>query len=123
MFSTEITSSLAHEHALEVREGVRNSRFARQRTARRTVAGPADVTIRVAQPSDADALRRLAELDSQPAPRGYVLVAEADGALLAAVAVEDGTAIADPFYPTTALVSLLVVRARQLRAGEIQPSR
>jgi hypothetical protein len=123
MFSTEITTSLAREHALEVREGVRHSRFGRQRRARGIDAGPADVTIRVAQPADAEAVRRLAELDSQDAPHGYVLVAEAEGQLRAAVAVADGAAIADPFHPTAALVSLLAVRAGQLRVGEIQPSR
>jgi hypothetical protein len=123
MFSSQISSSLAREHAHEVRDGVRHSRFGRQSRPRGVDAGPADVTIRVAQPSDAEALRRLAEVDSQPAPQGYVLVAEAEGELRAAVVVADGAAIADPFHPTQALVSLLAVRARQLRSGEIQPSR
>src|SRR5918996_6421459 len=72
-------------------------------------------TIRNARPSDDDALRRLAELDSGRTPSGRVLVAELDGELVAAVPISGGPAIADPFRSTTAAVSLLGLRAAQLR--------
>lgn len=73
------------------------------------------LAIRRAGPADAAALRRLAELDSAPSPApGPVLVAEVGGELRAALLLETGAAIADPFHPTAELVSLLGSRARQL---------
>ena len=75
----------------------------------------ARVTFRYAGPADADALTVLAQLDSSRAPSGDVIVADADGELWAAVSLDDGHAVADPFRPTGELVSLLHERARQLR--------
>jgi hypothetical protein len=71
--------------------------------------------IREAQPTDAAALQRLAELDSGRVPRGRLLVAEADGQIQAALPLKGGPAIADPFRSTAAIVSLLGLRAAQLR--------
>ena len=76
------------------------------------------LTLRYAVPADADALARLAELDSSRAPRGVVLVAEVGGAVWAAISLDDHHAIADPFRPTGELVALLLERARQLRRSE-----
>jgi hypothetical protein len=72
------------------------------------------ITIRRALPSDADALARLAELDSAPRLVGEVLIAEAGGELRAALSLSDGASIADPFHGTAATVQLLVLRAAQL---------
>jgi hypothetical protein len=77
-----------------------------------------DFTIREARPADADALSRLAELDSARVPAGRVLVGELDDELVAAVPIAGGPAIADPYRPTSALVSLLGLRAAQLRGLE-----
>jgi hypothetical protein len=76
------------------------------------------LTLRYAVAADADALERLAQLDSQHAPRGVVLVAEVGGELWAAISLDDNTAVADPFRPTGELVALLLARARQLRRTE-----
>jgi hypothetical protein len=76
------------------------------------------VTLRYAVPADAEALERLAQLDSRRALRGDVLVAEVGGELWAAVSVDARHAVADPFRPTAELVDLLVERARQLRRSE-----
>ena len=76
------------------------------------------VTLRLAVPADADALDHLAQLDSRRAPRGAVIVAEVGGELWAAVSIDDGHAIADPFRPTGELVALLVERSRQLRRAQ-----
>jgi len=73
------------------------------------------LTLRYAAPDDADALDRLAAVDSQRAPRGVVVVAEVGGELWAAISLDDHHAIADPFRPTGELVALLHQRARQLR--------
>lgn len=73
------------------------------------------VVIRRADPGDARRLHRLAQLDSQRVAPGELLVAEADGELLAAVAIDVDWSIADPFQRTAALVELLRLRAQQLR--------
>jgi hypothetical protein len=79
-------------------------------------AGPA--TLRYAGPEDADALVRLAELDSSRPPRGLVLVAEVAGEPWAAVSVDDGHAVADPFRPTGELVLQMYARVRRMRRTE-----
>ena len=78
-------------------------------------AGTTDLVLRFAGPADAAAIDRLAQLDSRRAPRGAVLLAEVDGTPWAALSIDDGHAIADPFRPTGELVALLVERSRQLR--------
>jgi hypothetical protein len=77
--------------------------------------------IRRTTPGDADALRRLAALDSRRPLSGDALVAVVDGELHAAVSLTGGDAIADPFKPTADLVAMLEMRAAQLAGPE--PSR
>lgn len=72
------------------------------------------VTLRRAWPGDERDLERLAQLDSSTRPAGRVLVAEVDGELRAAISLDDGAVIANPFEPTATLVELLRARARQL---------
>src|SRR5437764_338071 len=72
------------------------------------------VTLRQAVAADRDRLRHLAELDAGPVPRGGALVAEVDGRLRAALPLDGGVPLADPFYRGAELVDLLRVRARQL---------
>ena len=67
----------------------------------------ATVTIRPANPDDAWALRRLAELDSSTVPAEPLVLAEVDGAILVAVSRSDLRAIADPFAPTAHIVDLV----------------
>jgi hypothetical protein len=86
-------------------------------TQRIDTAAPA-LTLRYALPADADAIDRLAQLDSSRAPRGVVLIAEIGGELWAAISLDDHHTVADPFRPTGELVALLVERARQLRRAE-----
>jgi hypothetical protein len=79
---------------------------------------PVDVTIRRAFPDDAEAIRRLAALDSATPPRADVLVAEVAGELWALVTIHDDQAIADPFRPTAELVGLLRARAAHIREAQ-----
>jgi hypothetical protein len=72
------------------------------------------VTIRLGRTPDDDALRRLAQLDERPAPTGPHVIAEIEGAIVAAVPLGPGEALGDPFRPTAALMTLLEVRAAQL---------
>jgi hypothetical protein len=77
-----------------------------------SITQPVDaIAIRPAGPSDAERLRWLAQRDSAGVPAGRLLVAEVGGAIQAAVAVDSGEAIADPFRPTAELVALLRMRA------------
>src|SRR5215208_674204 len=69
------------------------------------------VLIRAARGSDGPALEALAALDSANVPAGALLVAEADGELVAALSASTGARIADPFRPTRDVVSLLELRA------------
>ena len=82
-----------------------------------------DIVIRAATAADSAALIRLGALDSNrsagqlladAAADHAVLVAEVDGSLEAAVALDGGIAIADPFRPTALDLQLLSIRARQL---------
>ena len=68
------------------------------------------LTIRLARDDDHTPLAILAQLDSGHAPADPVLLAEADGGIVAAVSLLDGTAVADPFRPTADVVDLLRVR-------------
>jgi hypothetical protein len=70
---------------------------------------------RTAQPSDCPALNQLAILDSAKTPAGQVLLAEVDVELRAAVSLETGQAVADPFRPTADLVALLALAATATR--------
>ena len=70
------------------------------------------ISIRAATTGDGPALARLAALDSAPVPFGPVLLAEVDGRPLAALSVNDGRVIGDPFTRTTELAELLRVHAR-----------
>jgi hypothetical protein len=83
-----------------------------------TVTTSPSVLIRAARGSDGLALARLAELDSAAVPAGELIVAEADGALVAARSLSTGRAIADPFHPTADVLELLAVRAATMAARE-----
>jgi hypothetical protein len=109
-----------------VLSGKLNLLLARERQSdlrRAAVAhGPADaarspvtrVTLRYSVAADREGLQRLAELDSGRSPTGPALVAEVDGRLRAALALDGSSAIADPFHRGLELVELLRVRAAQL---------
>lgn len=78
----------------------------------RPAAGDA-VVLRPAHARDADALRRLATLDSAVPLRGEVIVAEREGEIVAAHEL-GGRSIADPFLPAAELVTLLEKRGALL---------
>ncbi|MDP9294807.1 MAG: hypothetical protein M3O90_10365 [Actinomycetota bacterium] len=75
------------------------------------------LVLRRAVPQDGAALARLAELDGAPHPAGEMLLAEVDERIAAAVPLDGGRAIADPFRPTAELVELLRLRATLLAGG------
>jgi hypothetical protein len=92
-------------------------------TQHETPAGP--VTIRVAAPDDAEALRRLAELDSARPLTGHLLLAEQRGEPVAAISLGTGSVVADPFRRSADAAHLLRLRRYQLlrQRGETGPAR
>ena len=99
------------------------SRTSRRLTARRPgrrwggrfVSIMSLLTIRRATTEDDQALNALAIIDSSLPLSGDVLVAQLDGAVMAAISVTDGRAIADPFRRSADTVEVLRLRARQER--------
>jgi hypothetical protein len=72
------------------------------------------VTLRLARPDDAAALLRLTQLDCRPEPRGSYVLAEIDGEIVAALSLEAGELVGNPFRATAHLRPLLELRAKQL---------
>ena len=74
------------------------------------------LTIRRATAADDFAVRRLAALDSAFPPTGDVLIAEMGDELWAALSLDTGHAVADPFRRSGDLVELLRFRAGRMTA-------
>jgi hypothetical protein len=79
------------------------------------------LTIRSANASDAAPLARLAALDSSRVPNGELLIAELDGRLVAALSVDTGATIADPFEHTAAIVDSLRAQAQRRARPAVLP--
>jgi hypothetical protein len=69
------------------------------------------LVLRPATSADSAELERLAALDSARPLAGEVLVAYAGGELRAALSLETGRSVADPFWPSADLVELLEAAA------------
>ena len=72
------------------------------------------IVLRLATDVDAPAVRRLAALDDAPRLSGAVLLALVDGEPVAALSLDDGRVVADPFRLTVHAVALLRLHARHL---------
>jgi hypothetical protein len=78
------------------------------------------IMIRPAYADDYEALVHLAALDSADrVPARPLLLAEVNGELRAALSLCDGSAIADPFFPTSEIVALV----RAYAEGPAKPRR
>ncbi|HYZ82398.1 MAG TPA: hypothetical protein VE571_14070 [Solirubrobacteraceae bacterium] len=106
-----LNALMAEEHLADLtRAAARRSRIPSRPLPR---AG-ATVELRPARPGDEATLRRLAALDEAPALQGPVLLALVEGEAVAALAVDDGRVVANPFVPSGHAVSLLRLRAAHL---------
>jgi hypothetical protein len=76
------------------------------------------LTVRVATQRDGEAVRLLAALEGLAMPRGRMLVAQVCGEVVAALPLNGGPALADPFRRSAQYVELLRLRARQLRTED-----
>lgn len=82
----------------------------------RQVGERSEIAIRSAGPADAAAIRLLARLIDRTVPADPVLVAESDGAIVAALSVSSNEIVTDPFRATGDLVALLQLRSEQLHS-------
>jgi hypothetical protein len=89
------------------------------------------ITVRLAAPDDLMALRRLVDRDgggagtrhmlldlTKPDKPPRVLIASARDDAIAALHIDSGHSVADPFVESRAALELLRTRARQLRGAE-----
>src|SRR3954465_14925881 len=81
------------------------------------------ISIRPSRPSEQAALNDLAGLDSARPLEGDVLVAIVDDAPVAAISLDDGRVIADPFRRTAATAKMLKPRAGVGGPGARAPPR
>jgi hypothetical protein len=84
---------------------------------RHSVADRRRIVIRRADGADLAGLQALAALTERAVPDFPVLLAEADGVLVAAVSRSSGEVITDPFVATDDVVALLRLRSTQLDAA------
>ena len=76
-----------------------------------------ELVIRRATVGDEAALERLAQLEGRDIPAEPILLAEIAGRVQAALSIESGAVIADPFEPTARLVRTLQSHARPASPG------
>jgi hypothetical protein len=107
----------------EARRAAKPRRSARARGHRRAglsteLATPERAALRRYSAEDHGPLARLAALDSSKPSRQPVVVAEVGGELRAALSLNDGSLVADPFHLTGGAADLLRAYARQ---PDVQP--
>ena len=78
------------------------------------------IALRRATADDDRAVARLAQLDDTTAPQGELLLAELDGRLVAALPIDGGRAVADPFVSTQEIVSLMELRASAITGTSVR---
>lgn len=91
-------------------------RYRRARAAATHAPQPVRAAIQLRLSACREELERLAALSERPAHDGDWLVADLDGVPVAAVSVEDGTTLYDPFRPSSQALSLLRLRRKQVLA-------
>jgi hypothetical protein len=116
MFSDHLLRTLSRTRVDDAQRSAHHRNFeARGGPAPRLAAvapsADAPLTIRHAGAADMPALTDLAALDSRRIPSGELFVAEVEGRLLAAVSIDTGAVVADPFQDTASIVKLLRLQA------------
>ncbi|HEU5476980.1 MAG TPA: hypothetical protein VFU64_04020 [Gaiellaceae bacterium] len=93
------------------------ARYRRAREALPRVPQPLRTAIQLRLSACREELERLAALSERPLHDGDWIVADLDGVPVAAVSLEDGATVYDPFRPTSQAVSLLRLRRKQVLAA------
>jgi hypothetical protein len=110
----ELIRQVAMARVAELHRDAR--RYRRARKAAFHAPQPVRMAIQLRLSQCREELERLAALSERPLHEGDWLVADLDGVPVAAVSVDDGTTVYDPFKPTSQAVSLLELRRKQVLA-------
>ena len=92
-------------------------RYRRSRESYARPPQPVRTAIQLRLSACREEIERLAQLSDRPLREGDWIVADVDGVPVAAVSVEDGATIYDPFKPTNQALSLLKLRRKQVLAA------
>lgn len=116
---TSLNALAASEHIADLQRtvyehGAGRAGVRRRRTSAAVSGARPAVSVRIPRADEAEAIRRLAELDDAPELAGEILVATINADLVAALSLADGRVVADPFVNTSGAVELLRVSARAL---------
>ena len=109
---------LTHQIVLDKMAGFQRDarRYRRAREASSRPPQPVRAAIQLRLSACREELERLALLSERPLHDGDWIVADVDGIAVAAVALDDGTTVYDPFRSTSQAVSLLKLRRKQVLA-------
>jgi hypothetical protein len=117
-----ITALVASEHRTDLHRFAAERRRGSEIGASRRSTRSQTIALRVAQPDEQLAVRRLAALDDAPELEGEALLALVNGDPVAALSLRDGRVVADPFRFTDEAVGLLRLRFAHL-SGEARHGR
>jgi hypothetical protein len=106
---------IALDRAADFQRTAANSRRARE--ASRRSAQPVRAAIELRLSACRDELERLAALSERRLGGGDWIVADVNGVPVAAVSLDNGSTVYDPFKSTSQAVSLLKLRRKQVLAA------
>jgi hypothetical protein len=113
MMHPQFRIDLLHERQHQLELDIRRTNL----LARPAVQAPVTddgVALRLCSVHDDAALERLAMLEGRSVPSGRLVLAEVNGTIVAALPLNGGAPLADPFRATAHLLPLLRLRASQL---------
>jgi hypothetical protein len=111
MVHPEIQRLMVNDHIETLRHDARRA----LRPASPAQEDASEIELRLCRVSDGQALADLAALNERTLPIGSFVVALVNRRLVAALPIDGGPLLADPFMRTTHLRRLLEVRAAQIR--------
>jgi hypothetical protein len=113
MMHPQFRIDLLHERSHQLEHDVRRTHLLAERSRPVPPTGE-PVALRLCSVHDDAALERLAVLEGRAVPSGRLVLAEVNGTIVAALPLDGGAVLADPFRPTAHLLPLLRLRASQL---------
>jgi|SRR5579862_3052750 len=111
----ELMHQIALDRAAAFQRGAANYRRAREASVRPPQPVRAAIVLRLS--ACRDELERLAALSERRLGGGDWLVADVNGVPVAAVSLDNGSTVYDPFRSTSQAVSLLRLRRKQVLAA------
>ena len=111
----EFLRQIALDRGAALRRDASNYRRAREASVRPPQSVRAAIELRLS--ACRDELERLAALSERTFRSGDWIVADVNGVPVAAVSLEDGSTLYDPFTSTSQAVSLLKLRRKQVLAA------